>query len=82
MQPTGITPAQARAGSRPTFGGAAPVVVRPAAAASVVHLVTRGETLSSIARTFGTTLARLLELNPQKVPNPNLIRVGEKIRVA
>lgn len=82
VQPVGITIAQARAGRRPTFGGASPVVAPVSVAASVVHLVTRGETLTSIARTFRTTLARLLELNPQKVPNPNLIRVGEKIRVA
>lgn len=79
VQPVGITTTQARAGRRPSFGGAAPVVVPGSA---VVHVVTRGETLSSIARRFRTTLAGLLALNPHKVPNPNLIRVGEQIRVA
>ena len=84
LQCARLTIAQARAGRRPAFagGGAAPVVVPAPAAAAVVHVVRRGETLSGIARAFRTTLARLLELNPQKRSNPNLIRIGEKIRVA
>ena len=46
------------------------------------HVVVRGETLGGIAEEFGLTLARVLQLNPQKRANPNLILVGEKIRVA
>lgn len=40
------------------------------------------ETLGTIAKKFSLTLARILELNPTKRANPNLIIIGEKIRVA
>jgi LysM repeat protein len=43
--------------------------------------VKSGDTLSRIANIHGITLARILELNPHKKPNPNLVLVGEKIRV-
>lgn len=42
-----------------------------------VYVVQRGDNLSKIARKVGTTLKRLLELNPIK--NPNLIFPGQKI---
>ena len=42
-----------------------------------VYVVQRGDNLSKIARKVGTTLKRLLELNPLK--NPNLIFPGQKI---
>lgn len=44
------------------------------------HTVVRGDTLWAIAQRYGTTVQRLLELNPG-VKNPNLIRVGQKVRV-
>ena len=46
----------------------------------VVYTVQPGDTLSAIARKFKTTVDHILALNPQ-ITNPNLIRVGEKIRI-
>lgn len=46
-----------------------------------VHEVVRGDTLWAISRDNGLTLAELLELNPDKQANPNLIEVGERIVV-
>lgn len=45
------------------------------------HVVRKGETLWAIARRYGTTVARILELN-SAIKNPNLIYVGQKVRVA
>ena len=42
------------------------------------HVVVRGDTLSKIAATYGTTVATLLGLNPSIV-DKNLIRVGDEI---
>lgn len=44
------------------------------------HLVVKGDTLWAIANTYGVSLAELIALNPQ-IKNPNLIRVGEEVRV-
>jgi LysM repeat protein len=55
-----------------------PVVTPPA---GQIHVVQSGDTLTKIARLHGITLARLLELNPQFAPNPNLIRVGDQVLV-
>jgi hypothetical protein len=57
-----------------------PPIVTPGTAP--IHLVVSGETLTSIAKQGGITLARLLELNPQFAPNPNLIRVGDQVRLS
>ena len=91
----GITPKQAKAGVRPTFNGATPPppppgtphremrdLSRTPTATHDVHVVVSGETLTSIARQHGTTLARLLELNPELAAHPNLIHVGDHIRVS
>jgi len=80
IQPVGITIAQAKAGTRPTFkvGSKAGAGRGP----KKFHVVARGETLSGIAKQFSLSLARILELNPNKRANPNLIVPGEKIRVA
>ena len=45
------------------------------------HTVRKGETLWGIARSYGTTVNRLLEQN-RSIKNPNLIYVGQKVRVA
>ena len=45
----------------------------------VYHIVKRGETLTSIAKQYGTTVGMLKLLNIFK--NPNLIYVGQKIRI-
>ena len=41
-----------------------------------------GDTLSQIADKFGTTVIKLLFLNPRLVKNPNLIYAGETIRIS
>ena len=45
------------------------------------HTVRRGESLWAIARQYGLSLGALIALNPQ-IKNPNLIYVGQKVRVA
>lgn len=57
---------------------AAPVVVPPVAAA-VYYTVVKGDTLSKIASRYGTTWQHLQSLN--KLSNPNLIQVGQRLRV-
>ncbi len=47
----------------------------------VWHTVQRGETMWGIARDNGLSLTQLIALNPQ-IKNPNLILVGEKVRLA
>ena len=44
------------------------------------HTVAQGETLWSISRVYGLTLAGLLTLNPQ-LKNPNNVPVGTRLRV-
>lgn len=44
------------------------------------YVVRAGDTLSRIASSFGMTLANLLGLNPQ-ITNPNLIEVGQLLRL-
>lgn len=46
---------------------------------SCTHIVQRGETLTSIAARFGTTVFALVRLNG--ISNPNLIFVGQCLRV-
>jgi LysM repeat protein len=43
-----------------------------------VHVVVRGDTLSSIGLAYGTTVDAILVANPQ-IADPNLIVVGERI---
>jgi len=44
------------------------------------HRVVKGDTLWALAARYGLSLAELTALNPQ-IKNPNLIRVGEEVRV-
>jgi len=46
----------------------------------VWHVVKKGDTLSKIARAYGTSLTKILQLNPA-ITNPNKIYVGQKIRI-
>ena len=46
---------------------------------SITYIVKRGDTLSGIAKKYGTTWQRLARLNG--LARPNLIRVGQKIRI-
>jgi hypothetical protein len=85
VQVTGMTVTEARAGVRPTDGKPPGKTSRPGPEPSPgpgqVHIVKPGENLSTIAKMHNITLARLLELNPQFIPNPNLIHPGEQVRV-
>nr|DAG06709.1 MAG TPA: Lysozyme [Caudoviricetes sp.] len=47
---------------------------------AVYHRVVKGDSLWTLARQYGRTLAELIALNPQ-IKNPNLIHVGEEVRV-
>lgn len=44
------------------------------------HLITPGETLSGIAKSYGTTWQELQKLNP-KITNPDVIRAGDTLNV-
>ena len=48
-------------------------------AAEQYHTVVAGDTLSAIAKKYGTTVDQLVAWN--NIKNPNLIQVGEKFRV-
>ena len=48
--------------------------------AQVWHKVVRGETLWKISKDYGVELAAVIALNPQ-IKNPNLINVGQEVRV-
>ena len=43
------------------------------------HTVKKGETLSGIASMYGTTYQKIAQLNG--IANPNIIYVGQKLRV-
>ena len=47
---------------------------------AVYHRGGKGETLWALAGRYGLPVAELVALNPQ-IKNPNLIRVGEEVRV-
>ena len=53
----------------------------PPAAGAQFHTVVAGETLSRIAKAHGLTFARILELNPKLVSRPNLLHVGDRVRI-
>lgn len=50
------------------------------AASPRYHRVVKGDTLWAIANRYGVRLAEVIALNPQ-IKNPNLIRVGDEVRV-
>lgn len=51
-----------------------------AAATPAYHRVVKGDTLWAIALRYGVKVEQLVALNPQ-IKNPNLIYVGDKVRV-
>ena len=57
----------------------APTAAAPASAGTEIYIVRPGDTLTSIARVYGLTLAHLLSMN--QIPNPNLIFPGQEIFV-
>ena len=54
--------------------------IKTAVSEAVYHRVVKGDTLWALAGQYGLSLAELIALNPQ-IKNPNLIRVGEEVRV-
>lgn len=58
---------------------AVPQFTPPVEDATGVHRVRRGETLSTIARRYGTSAERLRRLN--NLSNPNRLSVGQRLRV-
>ena len=52
----------------------------PSDAGARTHRVVQGDTLWAVANTYGLSLTALVALNPQ-IKNPNLIRVGDEVRV-
>lgn len=85
--PNRIYPGQRlRLGEAPTPVAPPPAAPTPAASAPAaapveqVHTVRGGETLTGIARRYGTTVAALARLNG--IANPSFIRTGQQIRVA
>ena len=58
-----------------TSGGTADKPTKPTTQAAGTYTVKSGDTLSRIAAKYGTTVAKLVEINGIK--NPNLIRVGQ-----
>ena len=51
----------------------------PEATAETVYTVKKGDTLSGIAKKYGTTYQKLAEYNG--IANPNIIHVGQKIKI-
>ena len=62
----------------------APVATRPAAAGgptrNAFYVIRAGDTLEDVARRFGTTVDRLLALNPGI--EPTSLRIGQRVRTA
>lgn len=71
----------ARTGTAGTQVGQSGTEETDVSAGPVYHAVVQGETLWGIASSRGLTLDQLVALNPQ-IKNPNLITVGQKVRVA
>lgn len=45
------------------------------------HVVKSGDTLTKIAKTYNTTVSKLMEINADTITNKNVIRVGQIIRL-
>lgn len=56
-----------------------PVVFDEGQPKKVYYLVRKGDTLSSIAKKYKTTVKQLVKWN--NIKNPNIIKVGQKLRV-
>ncbi|MBN3161973.1 N-acetylmuramoyl-L-alanine amidase AmiB [Pectobacterium brasiliense] len=69
-------PRQSAAGDRATSGGN--VTAAKASAGSTRHTVARGETLSSIARRYGVSLAAMRDVNKL---NKDIVWVGQRLNI-
>ena len=65
-------------GTRLSISGDAPDFT-PGSGSAGSHVVVAGDTLGTIARTYGTSISTLVELND--IANPNLIRIDEVLVV-
>lgn len=65
---------------RQNQGGAGGQTAQEWEPSAVYHRVVSGDTLWALAGQYGLSLDELVALNPQ-IKNPNLIRVGEEVRV-
>ena len=80
-------PSRIYAGQRLTIPGAAPAApsasraATPAAkpAAARVHLVARGQNLTTIARTYGVTVSAIVQAN--SISNPSRIYAGQRLTI-
>lgn len=78
-------PSFIRVGQRITIPGAASapatVAAAPAAAAPApkIHVVARGETLTGIARKYGSTVAAIAKANG--IAKPSFLRVGQRLTI-
>ncbi|MBI5267298.1 MAG: LysM peptidoglycan-binding domain-containing protein [candidate division Zixibacteria bacterium] len=61
------------------YPGQSLIVAGSESASYVIHLVEAGDTLSRIARKYGTTIARILAEN--KVDNPDALEVGKQLKI-
>ena len=50
-------------------------------APGTVHLVKKGDTLSSIAKQYGTTVAKLQKLNGMTESQANRLKIGQEIKI-
>lgn len=73
-----VDPGPSVAGS-PTVAPAAPPAPVPAAPSATVHTVSKGQTLSGIAKKYGTTVEALAIKNGIK--DPSKISIGQKITI-
>ena len=64
---------------KPTATTPAPIAPVAPASPTGEHLVVGGDTLSSIAKKNGVTLAQVLDANPQYKANPNSVGIGQKV---
>ena len=60
--------------------GSVSAAIGKAAAQGEWHTVVKGDTLWGLSRRYGVELSRLIALNPD-IRNPNLIYVGQKVRI-
>ena len=75
-------PALIRIGQRLALpGGAAPAGASSTSASGDTYRVRAGDTLSSIARANGTTWQSIYAANRSTVSNPNVISIGQQLRL-
>jgi murein DD-endopeptidase MepM/ murein hydrolase activator NlpD len=70
------------AGTKPAQPAPKPAAPAPKPAAKLggrTYVIVRGDNLTKIARQFGTTVSKLVEIN--QIKNPNLISVGQVLKI-